>query len=133
MLRFIVLLAVAGAFASTASASPSTSIMIRHQVKGCHAWSIANGPYAASLQLTARPTTTLTFTDNDVMPHQLVQLSGPKATLVTPNMRKPGAHASVQLLGKGRYVFRTKAGEDYMPGMKTVGEDNVLRLVVIVP
>jgi hypothetical protein len=32
----------------------------------------------------------------------------------------------------GTYVFLTKAGEDYpsMSNMKTIGEDNVLRLVV---
>ena len=133
MRRFILLLAIAGAFASTASASPSTSILIRHQLKGCHTWAIGNGAYRSSLSLTARPTTTLTFTDNDVMPQQLVQLSGPKVHLVTPNMHTPGAHASVQLFARGRYVFGTKPGEDYMAGMKTIGEDNTLRLVVIVP
>jgi len=26
----------------------------------------------------------------------------------------------------------TKAGEDYMAGVKTIGEDNVLRLTVVV-
>ncbi len=29
-------------------------------------------------------------------------------------------------------IVKTKAGEDYMKGMKTIGEDNVLRLVVTV-
>jgi hypothetical protein len=30
------------------------------------------------------------------------------------------------------YIFTTKAGEDYMKGVKTSGEDNILRLVVTV-
>ena len=30
----------------------------------------------------------------------------------------------------GTYVFKTKPGEDYMAGFKTVGEDNVLTLTV---
>jgi plastocyanin len=80
----------------------------------------------------AAPGTTLQFTDNDVMPHQLVQVSGPKVALRTPSMNKPGAHASLRLGSKGTYVFKTKAGDDWMSGMKTVGPDNVLKLVVVV-
>ena len=30
----------------------------------------------------------------------------------------------------GVYKLTTKPGEDYMKGMKTIGEDNVLRLTV---
>jgi hypothetical protein len=32
----------------------------------------------------------------------------------------------------GVYTFGTVVGEDYFKGVKTVGEDNVLRLVVTV-
>ena len=32
----------------------------------------------------------------------------------------------------GVYTFTTKAGEDYMKGIKTIGEDNVLKLKVTV-
>jgi hypothetical protein len=32
----------------------------------------------------------------------------------------------------GVYTFTTKAGEDYMSGVKTIGEDNVLKLTVTV-
>jgi hypothetical protein len=44
------------------------------------------------------------------------------------------AQAKIVLAKKGTYKFNTKAGEDYpnMMGMKTVGEDNVLRLTVVV-
>jgi hypothetical protein len=47
-------------------------------------------------------------------------------------MKHMGATAYVGFPTKGTYVFTTKAGEDYMSGVKTIGEDNVLKLVVTV-
>jgi hypothetical protein len=46
-------------------------------------------------------------------------------------MRHMSASVRVTLGKPGTYRFTTKAGEDY-PGMsmKTIGEDNVLRLTV---
>jgi plastocyanin len=130
---FISTLVVAAALAGAAAAAPpSVQVLIRHETKGCHAWSVDNGAFAAKQKLTAAPGTTITFTDNDVMPHRLVQLAGPKATLRTPNMHTMSATASVKLLAPGTYVFGTKAGEDYFKGVKTVGPDNVLRLTVVV-
>src|SRR3954468_9039202 len=112
MRRFIALLtigaATAAALAATASASPTTSILIRHQVQGCHTWSVNGNGYAAAQKIVVRPMTKFTITDNDVMPHTLVQLSGPKVSFAAPAMNKPGAHASFQLFKKGTYVFRTK-------------------------
>jgi len=43
-----------------------------------------------------------------------------------------GASARLTFSAKGKYVFTTRAGEDYMKGVKTIGADNVLRLVVTV-
>ena len=45
-----------------------------------------------------------------------------------------GTTVKVTFTHAGVYRFTTKAGEDYpaMAGMKTVGEDNVLRLTVTV-
>jgi hypothetical protein len=45
-------------------------------------------------------------------------------------MKHMSASADVGFPSKGTYVFTTKAGEDYLKGVKTVGEDNVLKLVV---
>jgi hypothetical protein len=45
-------------------------------------------------------------------------------------MNHMGATATVSFARAGTYVFKTKVGEDYMAGVKTVGEDNVLRLTV---
>jgi len=136
MRRFIALLAISAAtvtaLAATASASNTANILIRHQKVGCHAWSANGAPFSATQKLVVKPTTTLTFTNNDVMPHQLIQLSGPKVKLLAPGMNKPSAHAFVQLIKKGTYVFGTKAGEDWIKGVVTKGADNVLRLTVIV-
>lgn len=137
MRRLLALLAISAATVSALAASagaapPSVQVVIRHQMRGCHTWSVDNNAYAAVQRLTVAPGTMFTFTDNDVMPHRLFLLSGPKVVLHGANMHTMGAHASTQLVAKGRYVFRTRAGEDYMQGMTTIGEDNVLRLIVTV-
>ena len=136
MRRNLSLLALGAAAATTAAsavaAPPSVQVVIRHQMRGCHAWALNGGAYRPTQRLRTSPGTILTFTDDDVMPHRLVQLSGPRVTIRAANMHTPGATASLQVFAKGTYVFRTRAGEDYMPGMKTIGEDNVLRLVVTV-
>jgi hypothetical protein len=79
-----------------------------------------------------------------VMPHKLVKTSGPavvytrvrtgmgmgpKAT--TPAMlTHMGAASKITFTHRGVYKITTHAGEDYMSGIKTIGEDNVLRLTV---
>ena len=67
-----------------------------------------------------------------VMPHKLIQTAGPRVRLIHQNMSKMASSATVKLTTKGVYRFTTKAGEDYpwAASMKTVGEDNVLRLTV---
>jgi hypothetical protein len=141
------MLAVALGSAATAFAAAPTSdsLVIRHQVRGCHSWSLNTGAYKASQSLTLPVKGTLTVTNNDVMPHALVQLSGPAAQVKTTasshmmgalmnsaTMGQMGATAKVTFPKKGVYVFKTKAGDDYpmFKNLKTVGEDNVLRLVV---
>lgn len=129
------LAAVAAAFAlaATASAAPTVQIMIRHQVHGCHAWAVANGPYKAAQTIHVKAGTTLVFTDDDVMPHQLVELSGRKLALHRADMAHMGATTQVALTKPGTYRFGTKPGEDYKGvNAPTTGEDNVLSLVVVV-
>jgi hypothetical protein len=113
-----------------AASSPSANILIRHQVRGCHAWSVNGGPFAASHTISLVRGASLTITNNDVMPHKLVQVSGPAAALKHVTMNKMGAIATVRFPSVGIYRFTTKPGEDYMKGVKTIGEDNVLVLVV---
>ena len=120
------------AVTSAAPAVGTGTIAIRHQMRGCHSWSFNSGPFKPSLSVRVKAGTVLRFTNNDVMPHKLVQAAGPKMRLVHPKMIKVGSLATIKLTQKGVYRFTTKAGEDYAwaGSMKTVGEDNVLRLTV---
>jgi plastocyanin len=136
------------AVAAPAGAGNNVSINIRHQVVGCHAWAIGSGAYGALKTLTIAPGTTITFTNHDLMPHVLKQLVGAKvamhnlaAPMMGMGMKGPfaagmmGRMASstqITLTKRGSYVFTTKPGEDYISGVKTKGEDNVLKLVVLV-
>ena len=115
-----------------AKAPAKSTITIRHQMKGCHAWSVNGGPYLATQRTALARSGTITFIDNDVMSHKLVQKSGPAVRYHgTLAMRHMSATVRVTFGKAGVYKFTTKAGEDY-PGltMKTIGEDNVLRLTV---
>jgi plastocyanin len=117
---------------SAAPADGGATITIRHQMRGCHSWSINSGPFKASQSVTVKAGMVLRFTNNDVMPHKLVQAAGHKVRLAHPNMIKVASSATVKLTQKGVYRFTTKAGEDYAwaGSMKTMGEDNLLRLTV---
>jgi hypothetical protein len=122
-------LGLAGA-ASAASAPGHASLLIRHQLHGCHAWSVNGGPFKASQSITLRRGGWLTVTDNDVMSHKLVLTSGPALRITNATLKHMGASVKVTLTKPGVYHFTTKPGEDYMSGVKTIGEDNVLRLTV---
>ncbi len=120
------------AVTSAAPAGGTGTIAIRHQMRGCHSWSFNSGPFKASLSTSVKAGTVLRFTNNDVMPHKLVQAAGPKVRLAHPNMIKMASSATVKLTQKGVYRFTTEAGEDYSWAgmMKTMGEDSVLHLTV---
>jgi plastocyanin len=125
-------LALALVASSSASAAGTATITISHQMRGCHMWQLANGTPKPSLSVTLRAGTTLRFVNNDVMPHKLVQLAGPRLALRHASMNHMAAGMTVKLGHKGLYRFTTKPGEDYkqFASMRTTGEDYVLRLVV---
>jgi plastocyanin len=125
----IAALAVAG---SAVAATNNATLTIRHQTHGCHSWSFDGKTWNATQRIAIVRGGVIAVVDNDVMPHTLIQVSGPKATLTRTAMRHMGATAHVGFPTRGTYVFKTRAGEDYMKGMKTIGEDNVLKLVVTV-
>jgi hypothetical protein len=143
----IALLVLAGTLAAVALAAPPShaSLTIRHQLRGCHSWSVNGGTYGTSQSVALRRGGSITVTNHDVMPHQLVKSSGP-AVLYTRVSRggsmgmhgtyppamlaRMGAAASITFSAPGVYRFTTKVGEDYMAGVKTIGEDNVLHLTV---
>ena len=121
----------AGGFAATTKAPKSSTIMIRHQTRGCHTWSVNGGAYRATQSTSLARGGTITFMNMDVMPHKLLKTSGPAIHFAgKPNMNHMNASVKVRFTKAGVYRFTTKPGEDYMKGMKTIGEDNVLRLTV---
>jgi hypothetical protein len=147
---FVALVAAASVLlAVTAVAAPGqASLLIRHQVRGCHAWSANGGAFKAGQSIALHRGGFMTVTNNDVMPHKLVKTSGPAVQIknlqtgmtgkgmhrssVPGGMSNMGASVKVVFSKAGVYQFATKAGEDYMSGVKTIGEDNVLRLKVTV-
>jgi plastocyanin len=118
--------------ALTAQAGTSSTVTIRHQMRGCHTWSVNGGAYKASQAMRIRRGSSVTFTNNDVMPHTLIKTTGSAVTIRHAKMAHMGATAKVVFAHAGAYKFITKPGEDYptMKGMKTIGEDNTLRLTV---
>ena len=119
----------------TAAAVPTLAMQIRHQMKGCHAWSFNGGPYRATQAIQIPVGATLKVVDDDIMPHTLIQTSGPSAAIIGAAMAKMNASSAITFAKPGVYDFVTKAGEDYPSmgtGMATIGEDNVLKLKVVV-
>jgi hypothetical protein len=144
----VLAVAAAGAMATSASAAanPST-LIIRHQLHGCHSWSANGDAYKPNQAITLHRGASLSVTNNDVMSHKLIETSGPAVTIVrvktgmgmglkgtfAPAMLpRMGSSSKLTFSKPGVYKFTTKAGEDYMSGVKTIGEDNVLRLTVTV-
>ena len=128
-LTMLVALAVAG---SAAAAPNKATLTIQHKLHGCHSWSFDGKSGQATQRVKLARGSVLTVVDNDVMPHTLIQVSGPKTAVAGLKMGHMHASAHVVFRSGGTYVFKTRAGEDYMSGIKTVGADNVLKLVVTV-
>jgi hypothetical protein len=135
--------------ALTASAATPPTLVIHHQQRGCHSWSLKGGPMKVVQSVRLAKGGSLVITNDDVMFHKLVKISGPAASYKitafgtsikhavklpwAPGMMgRPGATLRVTFPTKGTYVFKTVFGEDWMPMPDTIGEDNTLRLVVTV-
>jgi hypothetical protein len=150
ILTLTIFAAVFAAFAISASAAPNgATLQIRHQVRGCHAWSLNGGAFKAVQTIHLARGGSLVVTNNDVMPHQLVKTSGPaivvklvRQGMMGHGMMKPpfakgmmgrmGATLKVTFPAAGVYKLTTKFGEDYFDVGETIGEDNVLRAIVTV-
>src|SRR6188472_564356 len=106
-IKNVTLLAVLAALVviSPAAAGGTATITINHEMKGCHMWQLGNGKPTANLRITVRAGTGLRFVNNDIMPHRLIQLAGPKLTLVRPKMNHLSAVSTVTLAHKGDYRF----------------------------
>jgi hypothetical protein len=134
--------------AAAASAAPRNgTLVIRHQLRGCHTWSLNGGAFKATQTIHLARGGSLLVVNNDIMPHQLVKTSGPAISVKLVKagnmgmgmsmagrgmMSHMGATVKVTFHSAGVYRVTTRAGEDYMEGMKTIGEDYVLRATVVV-
>lgn len=144
-------LALVGAVSvGSAATSGSPTLTIQHQVKGCHSWSLNGGKVHVSQIVRLKAGGSLTITNTDVMPHQLMKRTGGPVvirlvnqgnlsigTLKTPYAVGLMPHMSAVLklvfAKAGVYTFISKAGDDYKGlAVKTTGEDNILKLKVIV-
>jgi len=137
--------------AASAAAPRSQTLVIRHQVHGCHSWSLNGGTAEVNQTVHLAKGGSVVVTNNDVMFHRLVKLSGPAASfslvktgIASPMMHtvklpwgpgmmgRPGATLKLTFPTAGTYRFKTVFGEDYMKMPETIGEDHVLHLAVVV-
>lgn len=134
--------------APTSAAAPpdSASILIRHQLRGCHTWSLNGGAYRAELDVKLARGGTVTITNIDLMVQKLIRERGPTVRMkaishdhmklvglhrITGSgvMSHMGAALKVTFPRAGTYRFRSEDLGDYFE-LKTAGEDNRLILVV---
>src|SRR5258708_33338087 len=102
---------IAAGAASAASTSSGASVVIRHQLRGCHSWSVNGGAFKVSQSITLRQGGWLAVTNRDVMPHTLVLKSGPSLRIAHPKLGHMGASLKITLTKPGVYHFTTKPGE----------------------
>ena len=97
MNRLLVIFAggvAAVALAAPALAAGNVQITIRHQMRGCHSWSVANGPWRTGLKLKVDRDTSLFFVNDDVTPQTgLVSNNG--------SSNDPDLTVKVSLVGTG--------------------------------
>jgi hypothetical protein len=149
LLLLVATVALTLSLGASAASSPSAKLLIHHQLRGCHAWSLNGSKFQVSQSVSLKRGGFFTVTNNDVMSHQLLKLSGASVamtltnpgTATTGKLKPPyaaglmphmGAVLKVSFAKAGVYTFTTKEGADYIPGVKTLGPDNVLKLRVVV-
>jgi hypothetical protein len=155
MKRYALWAAAAGVAAalaapSMAAAPPgSASVLIRHQLRGCHTWSVNGGGYQAELDVRLARGGSVTITNNDPMVHKLIRERGPAVRMTTiPHahmktvglqritgpgvMNHMGAALRVTFPRAGTYRLTTEDLGDYFE-FKTLGHHNHLMLIVRVP
>ena len=152
ILPALVIAALALVGSVSATAPKSATLVIRHQVQGCHAWSLNGGPYVAHQVVRLARGGSLEVTNNDLMAQELVKASGPRVRMdlvrhshmgdmpMGMTMGKPGSYTMAHMGAKLRVTF-TRAGTyrfklldrgDYAE-VKTKGPDKELTLEVVAP
>ena len=112
------------------TASGMTKLTIQHVQKGCHIWSDGTRG-AASMRLNLRRGARLRIVDQDIDPHGLVQVAGPKLSFKGHMMM--GQSQTITFTKPGVYKLKNRVVE-MGPEMevKTIGPDNTLRLTISV-
>lgn len=119
--------------ATPASAAGGRTITITHVMRGCHAWDQGHGPMQPTMSVTVKRGTMMRFVNNDVMPHRLIRISGPKVELKGANMNRMAASASARFVKSGTYRFKTVFGAFFPWAVSMsakIGKMNVLHLTV---
>lgn len=122
--------AAMAAMSSAAGAPGTTHLVIQHVLRGCHVWT--DGSHrASSMSVKLDRGSRLEILDQDIDPHQLVELAGPKVAFHGHMMM--GQKQLITFTKPGTYLFKTKVVEmGPMMDVKTIGPDNTLRLRVSV-
>jgi hypothetical protein len=128
-----------------AAATTTQALVIQHQLHGCHAWSLNEGPSRINQTVSIRHGGSITVTNDDLMPHELIETSGAQVVYTRITMGAPmgakkayppamlariGATSTISFAQAGTYRFTTRVGSDYMAPVKTIGPDNILHLIV---
>lgn len=149
MFAVVAVIGVGSSVPAWAGVTKPSTLVIRHQVQGCHSWSLNGGSYKPTQSVTIHRGGSLRVRNSDVMPHKLIETSGPTVKIIRLSAGMAGAMrlngtfppammasmnsvAQVTFGKPGVYKFTTQAGEDYVSGIKTVGNDNVLKVTVTV-
>lgn len=113
-----------------ASVSGTTKLTIQHVQKGCHVWSDGSRQ-AASMRLNLGRGARVRIFDQDIDPHGLVQVAGPR--LLFKGHMMMGQSQTITFARPGVYRLRNKVVEmGPMMKVETIGPDNTLRLTVSV-
>lgn len=121
-----------GTMGGTAAAANDMQLRIVHVQRGCHIWRSDTGK-GAMMRITLSRGARLSILDQDVDPHQLVQLGGPR--LHMPGPMGMSDRGQLRFTRAGTYRLATKVVElsgQSMTEVKTVGPDNRLSLTVTV-
>jgi hypothetical protein len=118
--------------AATHDGPHAARLVIRHQPRGCHSWSLNGGPYSAAQVAHLEAGEAILVINLDVMPHRLLQVAGPKVRFRGSRyLNGMSSAAEVVFPQAGVYRLTTRPGEDYRSGLETAGPDHRLTLKVI--
>ena len=121
-----------GTMGGTTATADAMQLRIVHVQRGCHIWRSDTGK-GAMMRITLSRGARLSILDQDVDPHQLVQLGGPRLRM--PGPMGMNSRGQLRFTQAGTYRLATKVVElpgQSMPAVKTIGPDNRLSLTVTV-